>query len=59
MLFLARKLGEAIRINGNIIVRVEEIKGNQIRLGFDCPKSCSIFREEVYQDIQQKERNSS
>ncbi|MFO0880940.1 MAG: carbon storage regulator CsrA [Gemmataceae bacterium] len=47
MLVLSRKLGETIIIGDNIQVRVLAINGNQVRLGFEAPRSVSIQRQEL------------
>jgi carbon storage regulator len=47
MLVLTRKLGQSLVIDGNTVVRVLEIKGNQIRLGIEAPKEVSVLRSEL------------
>ena len=47
MLILARKLGESIVINDNIIVRVLGVKGNAIRFGIEAPEHINIVRSEL------------
>ena len=56
MLILSRKIGESIYIGDEVIVRVMEIRGNQIRIGIDCDRNIPVHREEVYKQIQ-KENN--
>lgn len=53
MLVLSRQTGESIKIGENITVTVVEVKGGQVRLGFDAPKVVPIHREEIYKRIQQ------
>ncbi len=53
MLALARKVNESIIINDNVEITVLEIKGDQIKLGIDAPKSVPIYRKELYAQIQQ------
>jgi carbon storage regulator len=52
MLILTRKHGESLRIGGDVRITVVEIKGNQVRIGIDAPRSCPIYREEIYLQIQ-------
>ena len=51
MLVLTRKVGEKIAIDDDIKITVIAIKGKQVRLGIDAPKSSKIHREEIYQNI--------
>ncbi len=52
MLSLTRKIGESVIINDNIEVVVCGVNGEQIKLGFVAPKEVSIFRKELYEQIQ-------
>jgi carbon storage regulator len=52
MLVLSRKAGESLRIGGDTIIRVLEVRGGKVRLGFDAPSHVPIHREEVYQRIE-------
>ncbi len=54
MLVLARREDERIRIGENVILRVVEIRGNVVRLGFDAPPDVAIHREEVWEQIRAK-----
>lgn len=51
MLILTRRVGETLMIGDEITVTVLSIKGNQIRIGINAPKTVSIHREEIYQRI--------
>lgn len=53
MLALARKVNESIIINDNIEVTVLEVKGDQIKIGIDAPKSVPVYRKELYVQIQE------
>ena len=59
MLALSRKKGESIIINNNIELTILEIKGDQIKLGIDAPKSIPIYRKEIYGQIQQENQISA
>ena len=61
MLVLTRKINESIMINDDIKIKILDIKGNQIRIGFEAPESVLIFREEVYKKIlaEKEERESA
>ena len=47
MLILNRKQGQAIKINGEILIVVNAIKGNQVRIGIEAPQSVRIIRSEI------------
>lgn len=51
MLVLTRKPGESIVIGDGIVVTVLEVRGGQIRLGVDAPRSVSVHRAEIYQQV--------
>jgi carbon storage regulator CsrA len=47
MLVLARRIGEAIRIAGDIRVAVVDVNGKRFRLGITAPLSVNVVREEL------------
>ena len=51
MLYLNRKLGEAVIINHDIEIRVVAISGKTVKLGFTFPPEASVLREEVVEAI--------
>ena len=59
MLVLTRKVDEKINIGEDIIVSVLEISRGSVRLGIDAPKSVRVFRQEVYERIQEENLRSS
>jgi carbon storage regulator len=59
MLILTRKPGECIYIGDHIKVTVIEIKGNQIRVGIDAPRDFKIYREEIYLQILEENRQAA
>lgn len=59
MLVLTRKLGESITIDDHIKIRIEKIRGKQVRLGIEAPKETRIYREEVYNAIKEQNEESS
>tara|TARA_A100001015_G_scaffold226227_1_gene255476 strand:+ start:2993 stop:3208 length:216 start_codon:yes stop_codon:yes gene_type:complete len=59
MLILTRRIGESIIIGDDVHVTVLGVKGNQVRLGVDAPKTVSVHREEIYQRIQTEKGGSA
>ena len=57
MLILTRRVGEKLIIGEDVTVTILSLKGNQIRIGIDAPRSVKVHREEVYERIQ-KERET-
>ena len=54
MLALTRKTGDAIMINNNIEITVLEVRGDRVKIGISAPKEVSIYRKEVYLEIQKE-----
>lgn len=52
MLALTRKKNEALILNNNIELTILEVKGEQVKIGIKAPKEVSIYRKEVYEQIQ-------
>jgi len=59
MLILTRKLGEKINIGDDITVTLVEIKGTQVKLGIEAPKTIEIHRREIYERIREENLSSS
>jgi carbon storage regulator len=51
MLILSRKVNEKIMIGDSIAVSIIEIRGDQVKLGVDAPRSVKVFRREVFDAI--------
>lgn len=51
MLVLARKVGQSIVINDNIELLVIEVRGDQVRLGIEAPRSIPVHRKELLEQI--------
>lgn len=54
MLVLTRKVEESIMIGNDIVVSVLEIRGNQVKLGVEAPRSTAVYRSEVYKSIMEQ-----
>ena len=54
MLILTRRVGETLMVGDEVTVTVLGVKGNQVRIGVNAPKTVSVHREEIYQRIQRE-----
>ena len=59
MLVLTRKSEESVIIGSNIEVKVLNIRGDQVSLGFKAPNTISIYRKEIYEMIQKENRQAA
>jgi carbon storage regulator len=51
MLILTRRHRESLKIGDNVTVTVLGVKGSQVRLGIEAPKTLAVHREEIYERI--------
>jgi carbon storage regulator len=56
MLLITRRENEAIVVNGTITVKVLEVRGGRVKLGFEFPPGSTVFREELFTKIQAENR---
>ncbi len=59
MLALARKINQSIVIGSDIEITLLEIKGDQIKIGINAPKSVPIYRKEIYEQIQDENKKAA
>lgn len=59
MLALSRKTNESIMIGNDIEITVLEVKGEQVKIGIKAPKSVPVYREEVYAQIKEANREAA
>ena len=58
MLVLTRKPGQSIMIGDGVEVQVLSVGGEKVRLGISAPRDVSIFRNEVYERIEDEQNNA-
>ena len=56
MLILSRKINEQIKIGTDITLTVIEIRGDQVKVGVEAPKHVKVFRQEVFEAIQNENK---
>lgn len=59
MLVLSRQRDETIMIGDDIEVTVVDIRGDKVRLGINAPKSVTVHRKEVYEQIKRENREAA
>lgn len=58
MLYLNRKPGEAVIINQTIEVKVVEVRGRTVKLGFEFPADASVLRAEVVDQVREANKSA-
>ena len=53
---MTRKINEKIKIGNEITLSIIEIKGEQVKIGVEAPKEVKVFRQEVFNAIQNENR---
>jgi carbon storage regulator len=59
MLALSRKINESIMIGNDIEITILEVKGDQVKLGINAPKSVPVYRKEIYLQIQEANKEAA
>ena len=59
MLALTRKKGESIMVGNDVELVVLSVQGDQVKLGFVAPKNITIHRKEIYEQIQEENREAA
>lgn len=59
MLYLVRKVGEAIIVNNDVKITVVEVKRNSVKLGIVFPPGSSVLREEIYLRISEENEKAA
>ena len=55
MLILTRRVGETLMIGDEVTVTVLGVKGGQVRVGINAPRSIAVHREEIYDRLRREQ----
>ena len=58
MLILTRRVGETVMIGDDVTVTVLGVKGNQVRMGINAPRTVAVHREEIFERIKHEGQDS-
>jgi carbon storage regulator len=58
MLVLTRKAEESVIVAGSIEIKILEIRGEHVSLGFRAPRTIAIYRKEVYEQMEDVNRQA-
>lgn len=59
MLVLSRKKDESIVIGDSVVITLVEVKSDHVRLGIEAPRDVTIYRKELYDQIQKQNREAA
>jgi carbon storage regulator len=59
MLILTRRVGETLMIGNDVTVTVLGVKGNQVRIGINAPKTIAVHREEIYERVKREQEGGN
>lgn len=58
MLILSRKPDESIIVDGKIEIKIVSVEDGRVRVGISAPRDVEIHRKEVYDSIQDENKNA-
>jgi len=59
VLVLTRRVGERMMIGDEVTVTILDIKGKQARIGIEAPRDVAVHREEIFQQLQNENEEST
>lgn len=59
MLILTRRIGERLFIGDEVFVTVVEIRGGQVRIGIEAPRSVVVHRRKVLDHIVEESKSTA
>ena len=58
MLVLTRKPDQSIMVGSDIEITVLEVRGEQVRLGIRAPRTVTVHRKEIFEQIRLENQNA-
>lgn len=59
MLYLSRKIGESIVINGEIEITIAEVSGKTVKLACHIPEGQRVLRKELFLKIEEENKKAA
>ena len=59
MLLITRRVGESVVINGDIELKIVEVRGGRVKIGFEYPEGNTVYRKELYLKIQEENKTAA
>jgi carbon storage regulator len=59
MLVLSRRVGESVVIGDEVTVTILEVRGDVVRVGIDAPRSVTVHRAELLQELADSNQDSA
>ena len=59
MLVLSRKRNQSIMIGDDIEIVINDVNGDTVRVGIKAPREVSVYRKEIYEEIQKANREAA
>ena len=58
MLIITRKKGESLMIGDDIEIVISKIDDGSVKLGINAPKSVQILRKEIYEEVENENKEA-
>ena len=59
MLVLTRKPDQSIMVGSDIEITILEVRGEQVRIGIRAPRTVTVHRKEVFEQIRLENQNAT
>jgi carbon storage regulator len=59
VLVLTRRANQSIVIGNDVVVTVLDVRGDQVRIGINAPRSVTVHREEVWAELERANREAA